>query len=246
MSQVARSFVFALANLLHPRMLWLMIWPVLVALLLWGTVVFVFWFQLAAWLANLIHQWLTTGWFAIQWEVQDLALIAAKAMIVILLVPLVQLTALLILSSFGMPAMVEHVAARSYAGLERRRGGSLAGSLWNGLVALAGMVVLFVVSIPLWFFPPLWPVIPLAIVGWVNQRVLRYDALAEHATAAEMRQLFTGRRGTLYVLGVVLALLAYVPFVGFFAPMVFGLSFIHYLLAALKVHREAPIEVRVL
>jgi len=246
MSQVARSLVFALANLLHPRMLWLMIWPVLVALLLWGTVVFVFWFQLAAWLANLIHQWLTTGWFAIQWEVKDLALIAAKAMIVILLVPLVQLTALLILSSFGMPAMVEHVAARSYAGLERRRGGSLAGSLWNGVVALAGMAMLFVVSIPLWFFPPLWPVIPLAIVGWVNQRVLRYDALAEHATAAEMRQIFAGRRGTLYVLGVVLALLAYVPFVGFFAPMVFGLSFIHYLLAALKVRRESPIEGRVL
>ena len=246
MSQVARSLVFALANLLHPRMLWLMIWPVLLALALWGTVVLVFWAQLAVWLANLIHQWLTTGWFAIQWEVKDLALIAAKAMIVILLVPLVQLTALLILSSFGMPAMVEHVATRSYAGLERRRGGSLAGSLWNGLVALAGMAMLFVVSIPLWFFPPLWPVIPLAIVGWVNQRVLRYDALAEHATAAEMRQIFASRRGTLYVLGVVLALLAYVPFVGFFAPMVFGLSFIHYLLAALKVHREAPIEVRVL
>ena len=245
MNQVARSLFFALGNLLHPRMLWLMLWPVLIALVLWGTVVLVFWTQIAVWLAGLIHQWLTTGWFAIQWEVQDMALIAAKAMIVLLLVPLIQLTALLILSSFGMPAMVAHVAARSYPELEQRRGGSLAGSLWNGLVALAGMVALFVVSVPLWLFPPLWPVIPLAIVGWVNQRVLRYDALAEHAAAAEMRQVFTGRRGTLYVLGVVLALLAYVPFVGFFAPVLFGLSFIHYLLAALKVHREPPIEGRV-
>jgi len=245
MNQVARSLFFALGNLLHPRMLWLMLWPVLIALALWGTVVLVFWTQIAVWLAGLIHQWLTTGWFAIQWEVQDMALIAAKAMIVLLLVPLIQLTALLILSSFGMPAMVAHVAARSYPELEQRRGGSLAGSLWNGLVALAGMVALFVVSVPLWLFPPLWPVIPLAIVGWVNQRVLRYDALAEHAAAAEMRQVFTGRRGTLYVLGVVLALLAYVPFVGFFAPVLFGLSFIHYLLAALKVHREPPIEGRV-
>jgi hypothetical protein len=142
--------------------------------------------------------------------------------------------------------MVEHVAARSYPGLERRRGGSLAGSLWNGFVALGGMVLLFVLSVPLWFFPPLWPLIPLAIVGWVNQRVLRYDALAEHAGAGEMRQVFAGRRVTLYVMGVVLALLAYVPFLGFFAPVVFGLSFIHYLLAALKVHRESPIEGRVL
>lgn len=245
MNGVARSLVFALGNLLHPRMLWLMVWPLIVAFALWGTFAIVFWAQLAAWLAAVIHQWLTTGWFAIQWDVQGIALIAAKAMILILLVPIIQLTALFLLSVFGMPAMVEHVAARSYAGLERRRGGSLAGSLWNGFVALAGMGVLFIVSLPLWIFPPFWPVIPLAIVGWVNQRVLRYDALAEHATAAEMRQVFAARRGTLYVLGLVLALLAYVPFVGWFAPVLFGLSFIHYLLAALKAQREAPIEGRV-
>jgi len=32
---------------------------------------------------------------------------------------------------------------------------------------------------------------------------------------------------------------------GFFAPVLFGLSFIHYLLAALQAHRAAPGEVRV-
>jgi len=246
MKEIARSLLYALANVLHPRMLWLMLWPVLIALALWGAVTLVFWTQIAIWLAGVIHQWLTTGWFAIQWDVKDLALIAAKAMILILLVPLVQLTALLILSSFGMPSMVEHVASRSYAGLERRRGGSLAGSLWNGLVALAGMALLFVLSVPFWFFPPFWPLIPVAVVGWVNQRVLRYDALAEHATAAEMQQVFAGRRFALYLLGVVLALLAYVPFLGFFAPVFFGLSFIHYLLAALREHRDAPIAGQVL
>ncbi len=246
MNGIARSLLFALGNLLHPRMLWLMLWPVLVAVGLWGTIAIVFWAQLAAWLAGLINQWLTTGMFAIQWEVQDAALIGAKALILIMLVPLIQLTALLILSIFGMPAMVGHVASRSYPALERRKGGDLAGSLWNGLVALAGMVVLFFVSIPFWIFPPLWPLIPVAILGWVNQRVLRYDALAEHADGAEMRQLFAERRASLYLLGAVLALVAYVPLVGFLAPVLFGLSFIHTLLAALKVHRETPDEGRVL
>jgi CysZ protein len=245
MSNVARSLLFALGNLLHPRMLWLMLWPVLIAVGLWGTVAIVCWARLAAWLADLINQWLTTGMLAIQWDMQGAALIGAKALILILLVPLIQLTALLILSSFGMPAMVEHVASRGYAQLERRKGGSLAGSLWNSLVALAGMVVLFFASIPFWIFPPLWPLIPVAILGWVNQRVLRYDALAEHASADELRAVFAAQRGTLYLLGVALALVAYVPLVGFFAPVLFGLSFIHALLAALKVHREAPIERRV-
>ncbi len=244
MNQIARSLLYALGNLLHPRMLWLMLWPVLVAVGFWGTIAIVFWAQLAAWLAGLINQWLTTGVFAIQWEVKDAALIGAKALILILLVPLIQLTALLILSIFGMPAMVGHVAGRSYPALECRKGGNLAGSLWNSLLALCGMVVLFFASIPFWIFPPLWPLIPVAILGWVNQRVLRYDALAEHASADELRKLFGAQRGTLYLLGVVLALVAYVPVVGFFAPVLFGLSFIHYLLAALKVHRETPIEGR--
>jgi len=246
MNGIARSLLFALGNLLHPRMLWLMLWPVLIALSLWGTLALVFWAQLAAWLAGLINQWLSTGMFAIHWDLQDAARIGAKALILIMLVPLIQLTALLILSSFGMPAMVEHVASRSYPTLERRKGGSFAGSLWNGVVALCGMVGLFLVSIPFWFVPPLWPLIPVAILGWVNQRVLRYDALAEHADAAEMRRLFSSRRGSLYLLGAVLALVAYIPFVGFFAPVLFGLSFIHFLLAQLKAHREAPVEARVL
>ncbi len=246
MSNITRSVLFALGNLLHPRMLWLMLWPVLIAVGLWGTVAIFFWAQLATWLAGLINQWLTTGMLAIQWDMQGAALIGAKALILILLVPLIQLTALLILSSFGMPAMVEHVASRSYPQLERRKGGSLAGSLWNSLVGLAGMVVLFFASIPFWIFPPLWPLIPVAILGWVNQRVLRYDALAEHADAGELHQLIAARRGSLYLLGAVLALVSYVPLLGFFAPVLFGLTFIHYLLAELETRRTAPIERQVL
>lgn len=238
MNAVVRSLVFALGNLLHPKMLWLMLWPLLIALALWGSLAIVFWGQLALWLAGVIHQWLTTGMFALQWDLQGTALIAAKVLILLLLVPLIQLSALLILSSFGMPAMVEHVAARAYPQLQRKRGGGLAGSLWNGLVALCGMAGLFLASLPLWVFPPLWPMIPVAVLGWVNQRVLRYDALAEHADAAEMRQVFAGRRGSMYLLGLVLALMAYIPLVGFFAPVLFGLSFIHYLLGALKELRQ--------
>ena len=115
----------------------------------------------------------------------------------------------------------------------------MAGSGWNGLVAFFGMVGLGVLSAPFWFFPPLWPVIPIVVLAWVNQRLLRYDALAEHADAREMAQLFRSRRGALYTLGALLALAAYVPLVGFFAPVLFGLAFIHYLLSALAAGRAA-------
>src|SRR6185503_19497339 len=118
----------------------------------------------------------------------------------LLFVPLVYLTALLILGIFGMQAMVDHVARR-YPQLARRSGGSAPGSVWNGIVALCGMVLLGIVTLPLWLIPPLWPAIPVAILGWVNQKVLRYDAIAEHATAEEMRALFKEHRRSLFVLG---------------------------------------------
>lgn len=240
MTGIGASLLFALGNLLHPRMLWLMVWPVLVALALWGTVALVFWAQLVLWLAGFVQRWVETATFFVSWDASGAATLAAKVLILVMLVPIIQLTALLIIGVFGMPAMVQHVAERRFAPLERRQGGSFAGSVWNGVVALAGMVLLGILSVPFWIFPPLWPLIPVAVLGWVNQRVLRYDALAEHADAAEMRGIFAAQRGALYVLGVVLALVSYVPVVGFFAPVVVGLAFIHYLLAQLKRLRGQP------
>jgi len=43
------------------------------------------------------------------------------------------------------------------------------------------------------------------------------------------------------VMGLVLALAAYIPLLGFFAPVLLGLSFIHYLLDALEAQRGAPV-----
>jgi CysZ protein len=231
---IARSLLYALANVLHPRMLWLMLWPMLVALAVWGSVGLALWTKLAVRLAAWLQQALD---YALAWSHVDFgsaALVAANVLLFIAFVPLVYLTALVLLSIFGMQQMVDHVARRAFADLERRRGGGIVGSGWNSVVALAGMLLLGLVSVPFWLFPPLWPIIPLLILGWVNQRLLRYDALAEHADAQEMRRIFRERRGALYLLGLGLALVVYVPLAGFFAPVLFGLAFIHYLLGALR------------
>jgi len=237
---IAGSLLYGFANLLHPRMLWLMLWPMLVSLAVWGTVAIVLWVRTAVWLAGLIQQLLQSVPGVAAFDLASAALVAAHVLLFLAFVPLVYLTALFILGIFGMQAMVEHVARRSFPELERRRGGSTLGSVWNGLVALAGMLLLFLVSLPLWLAPPLWPVLAVAILGWGNQRLLRYDALAEHADGGEMQRLFGGRRPRLYTMGVLLALTAYIPFIGFLAPVAFGLAFIHYLLGALAAHRIDP------
>ena len=227
---VAGSVLYGLGNLFHPRMLWLMLWPMLVSVAIWGTAALVLWTRLALWLAELLNQW-ALG--IVRVDLGQLSLFLANVALLLLFVPLVYLTALFILGAFGMQKMVDHVASRAFPHLERRRGGSGAGSVWNALVAFGGMLLLFIVSLPLWLIPVLWPVITLGVLTWVNQRLLRYDALGEHADAAEMARLFRERRGSLLLLGFLLALAAYVPFVGFIAPVVFGLAFIRYLLGAL-------------
>jgi hypothetical protein len=234
---VLGAVLYGIGNLFHPRMLWLMVWPMLVSLALWGSVALVFWNRLALWLAAYLKQWLEPALGFMRLDFGDVTVIAAYVILFLLLVPLVYLTALFILGVFGMQKMVDHVAVRSFAHLERRRGGSTAGSVWNGLVAIAGMLGMFIVSLPLWLLPPLWPLIPLAVLSWGNQRLLRFDALAEHADQTEMTRLFRERRGALYLLGFFLALLAYVPLVGFIGPVVFGLAFIRYLLGALQESR---------
>ena len=140
MHGIAKSLLLAFGNLFHPRMLWLMIWPVLAALALWGTLALVFWAQLVAWLVGLMQQWVLSSPVLLSWDLSSAAAFVAKLLILLFLVPLVQFTALLILGVAGMPAMVEHVSSRSYPQLERRRGGTFTGSLWNSLVALAGMI----------------------------------------------------------------------------------------------------------
>lgn len=233
------SVGYAVMNVVHPRMLWLMLWPVLIALMLWIGVAVAFWMQIALWLAGVLGQWLQSASFLLHLDLGAAALVAAHIVLALLFVPLVYLTVLIILGVFGMQAMVEHVARRSYPKLERRRGGSVAGTLWNALLALIGLIVLGIATIPLWLVPPLWPLIPVVVMGWVNQRLLRYDALAEHADGEEMRRIFATHRGAMYVLGVLLALVAYVPLIGFFAPVLFGLAFIHYLLGALAQMRHS-------
>lgn len=224
---------YGLINSFHPRMLWLMVWPMLVSLVIWGVVAVVAWMRLAMSLAAILKEWLEPALGFIRLDFGDATLIAAHVILFLLFVPLVYVTALFILGVFGMQKMVNYVAERSFAEVERRHGGTVAGSIGNGCAALGGMLGLLVLSLPLWLIPPLWPLIPLAVLTWGNQRLLRYDALAEHADKDEMARIFRERRASLYTLGFLLALLAFVPLVQFLGPVVFGLAFIRYLLGTL-------------
>ena len=245
MSPIVRALLKALLSLLHPKMLLLMLLPVAAALLIWLGIGVLFWQQAVGAIDVALQTWPSlTGfqWVLNYWPLTLVAAHVAVVVLALLMVPVILVTTVLVVGIFAMPLMVTHVAARQYAQVEKHRGGTWMGNLWNGVVATVAFIVLAAVTLPLWLFPPFWPVLSLGLLGYVNQRALRYYALADHATAEEMEQIFKDDRLSLFVIGVVVALAAHVPLLGFLAPVYGGLVFIHYLLDRLRNLRARPIE----
>jgi len=239
MKDVLTALQRALFSLFHPRMLLLMIWPMAAAMLLWGSLSLMFWGDwvafLSQWLAgSSLGPYLDSG---ASWVAGS----AVALLLLLTLLPLTYATALLLTALFAMPSMVRHVAGRDYPGLEEKHGGSNLGSAWNGFVAMAVFLGLWLITLPVWLVSPLAPALPLLLGAYLNQRLFRYDALAEHASQEEFEDLVEQAAGRLYLLGALLAVVQFVPVLNFFAPVYIGLAFIHLCLAELaRLRQEKP------
>jgi CysZ protein len=240
--RILGALVKALVSLLHPKMFWLMIWPVIVSLVVWVTLALLYWGQAASWVDVQLHQSALVEWTITIWPFTLIAAWLGWVLLLLLFVPLVLVTTVLIIGVVSMPAMTAHVGERDYPGLARRKGGTLAGGVWNVTVALVLFLALAVVTLPLWLIPLLWPVLPILLLGYFNQRVFRYDALAGHGSAAEIAAVIRRCRGEMFLLGVALALIGHIPLLGLFMPVYGGLAFIHYGLERLRELRSDPID----
>ena len=240
MSEVLIAFARACRDVWHPRMLVVALLPMLAALAVWLVLAFFYW---SAW-TQAIDGWITTssagGWVTAH-AAFDVGRYAAWILLALVLVPLVFATASLLAAVLAMPLIVGFVAAREFPRLERRRGGSFAGSFFNGLFAVVVFVALWLATLPLWLTGVLGPPLALLLSAWLNQRLFRYDALAEHANADELRGVITDARGALFMLGLPVALLYTIPFVNLLAPVIGGLAFTHFLLARLAAERASGV-----
>lgn len=259
MQKVLDALGRALASLFHPQMLLLCIAPLLLAMLVWLLIVALTWHDGWEWLqhgydarfgaggpwAGRVEppHWMH-GWVAMDAASLTSGLLALTGglLLLALLVPAVWMTALVIAALVAMPWIVSHVGRKDYPGLERLDGGTWLGSLWNAITAVGVFAVLWVLSLPLWLLGGIGALLGLALVGWVTQRLLRYDALALHATAAERVLVFERAGGRLWALGVVLALLALVPLFNLVVPVFAGLAVTHLCLLELaELRREGVV-----
>lgn len=238
MSDVIQALASAFRGVLHPRMLVLTIWPMLIALVLWIGLAWWHWGTWSQWLEALI-----TGSDASRWLSQStlafMAHYSAWLLLSLALAPMILLTAVLIAAVLEMPLIVGFVATRHFPALEKKHGGTVLGSSLNALAAVLVFTGLWIVTLPLWLTGVLIPVLPLVLGAYLNQRLFRYDALSDHASAEEYAALLEAGWGRMYVLGLLLALLYFVPLLNLLVPVLSGLAFTHFGLAALARLRAA-------
>lgn len=141
----------------------------------------------------------------------SLRMVLAPALLLFLAIPVIVIVSLLFVAMLMTPAMVALVAERRFPQLERKLGGSMVASLFWSLGSTLLAVVALLVSIPLWLIPPLILVLPPLIWGWLTYRVMSYDAMVDHASSEERRQIFKEHRMPLLAIGVLSGYLGAAP-----------------------------------
>ena len=237
MTSFITAFGRAMRNVAQPRILAVLFLPMLGAIALWSVLAIFFWGAWTESFRGLLEGSAVMGWLVARgmtWVLESLSVVVVIA----LLVPAALITAMLITELVAMPVVLS-VASRSYPTLEKRSGGSALGSIANAAAGVSIFAVLWVVTLPLWLTGFGAVLLPPLISAYLNQRLFRYDALAEHASREEYVEIVKRNRNRLYLLGLMLAPLFYIPFVNLAAPVISGLAFTHYCLGALAALRQS-------
>ena len=235
MTGVLDALARALRDLFSLRVLWVVIWPMAAAMLLWLALGITFWSTFSGWLTQGLEAIGIQVWLA---ELEPVWIATAIQVLLHLMffVPLVMLTALVLTALFAMPALIRVVAERDYPLLQRENGGGFVGSVWNAVIAIVVFIVLWLATLPLWLIG-VGVIIPFVAAAYLNQRLFRYDAIAEHASAAEMAALFRNERSGWWGLGLLTGLVQFVPVLNVLGPVFAALAFIHFGLARLNQQR---------
>jgi putative flippase GtrA len=239
MLPVLQALRYSMCDLMRPRVLLWVIAPITCALIVWGVTAWLWWGPLTAAIAELLPAWFPGEWLG-SWQPGVRGFFAALLTLG-MLGPLVMITAVTVTAFFVMPVLVDVVSASRFPTLERMRFGTVAGSVWNTVIALVIYVVLWVVTLPLWLTGIGAIVVPMLNSALLNQRVFRYDALSEHASAREYAALAKNARQRLFTLALLLSPLSVIPLANLFGPVISGLAFTHLCLAELESLRKPAI-----
>ncbi len=229
MSGILLAFLRSLASLTRPRVWAMILLPAVFSLLIW--------LGLAIWGQERLFDGLMQcppmpqllAW-NVAWLARALAFLGSWMVIF----ALAFFSAALLAANLLMPILLRQVAEHDYPDLALMGSDSFSAGVVNSLVASLVFVLAWLVSIPFWLIPGMAILLPLLLMAWFNRRTFAYDALSLHATENEWRHIRTDCRRGLFLIGLIMAILVYVPLLGLLVPALTALVFIHYCLEALR------------
>jgi uncharacterized protein involved in cysteine biosynthesis len=229
MGDVMLALFRSLASLRNGRLWRYVLAPALFSLLLWVGLAFWGLGLFVEWLLDHPPMTLLIGW-GVAWLAHILAYLGGWMAIF----ACAYLTTSLLAALLIMPLLLKHLAETEYRDVAAMGKDSFVAAGLNSLFASLVFVAGWFLSLPLWLVPGLSLLLPMLLMAWFNRRTFAYDALSMHATEAEWRELFRRHKAPLFMLGLSMALLAHIPFVGLLVPTLAALSFVHYGLEALR------------
>ncbi len=214
MKQLLDSFWRAGAYCLHPKVIMLSLLPLLIGIALTLGLGWFYWEAAVAGVRATLENWQLVD-AALTW-VESLVgssfrTVLAPLIVVALAAPVIVVLSVLLVAWLMTPAIVNLVATRRFPALERKHGAGITVSIFWSLACTVLALLALVISVPLWFIPPLVLVVPPLIWGWLNYRVMSFDVLADHASADERRQIMRAQRMPLLGIGVVSGFLGAAP-----------------------------------
>lgn len=256
--------------LLNPKIWGLSLLPFLIAAVAWAALAWAAWdpaslalremlshIDLPAWLFNALPSWLIT-------VAQSSRSVWIPFGLLLFAIPGVLVTALALVGFFGTGIVARGIGAHyglapmdkslAHAGMTLLRSG------WHSLWVMLALLLLWVITLPLWLLPGFSFVLPVVLLGWATARLFTHDVLAEFASAQEAAELRREHGKSLLVLGMLASLPTVLPavvwvggaFAFVFLPAFAALAvwlyvmmflacaavFSHYLLPALKHRRD--------
>ncbi|MES2317022.1 MAG: EI24 domain-containing protein [Pseudomonadota bacterium] len=205
MRPVLTAYTRALRSQLTPRMLLLSAIPFVLSLLLWGGLLYWGFEPFNDYLRSLFAdhgRYQASGSVLATFGMGALKTLVVPLLAMLLLLPLMIFSSLLFMGVVAMPVIVKHVAARQFPTLEMKRGGSFAGSVKVNLTGFLLFVPLWLMTLPLYVFPPLALLAQVVLWGWLTARVMSYDALADHASEEERAIIMRTQRRHLTLIGI--------------------------------------------
>ncbi|GAA4328317.1 EI24 domain-containing protein [Pigmentiphaga soli] len=242
---VARAFGRAVVSQFRPPMLLALLLPLLAALVGAFVLIWLFWTPLSDWLRDSVFSSPVFG------NIDGLLIAVGIASIKLWLVPLAAALILLPLSGIlglvvaavgVMPLVLRHLEQRDYPGLRRQGRGALAAGIWNALWVTTAFVLGWFFTLPLWLLPPLAVLLPIFWWSFAFTRMLRFDALADHASPAERKVLIARHNKGFWMLGLICALINLLPPAWFLLPVFSALLFSHFALEGLRRLRSETIQ----